>query len=144
MDMRDRLAIGLIGAGTLLSALPAAAQDVAPITIVINESPWFQGFAGLIDYYVETTGNEVDLDVNPFLGSIEKQRASARAPEGTIDLFITNARLMPEMYASGLVHTMDELAPDFELDPAISRFDDSVCWDQEKNSFDCETGKLSR
>ena len=96
MDMRDRLAVGLIGAGALFGA-PAIAQDVAPITIVINESPWFQGFAGLIDYYEETTGNEVDLDVTPFLGSIEKQRASARAPEGTIDLFITNARLMPEM-----------------------------------------------
>jgi multiple sugar transport system substrate-binding protein len=142
MPMRDRLAVGLIGAGALFGAPPAVAQDVAPITIVINESPWFQGFAGLIDYYEETTGNEVDLDVNPFLGSIEKQRASARAPQGTIDLFITNARIMPEMYASGLVHTMDELAPDFELDPAISRFDDSVCWDQEKKSFDCATGKL--
>jgi multiple sugar transport system substrate-binding protein len=142
MDMRDRLAIGLIGAGTLFSALPAVAQDVAPLPIVITESPWFQGFAGLIDYCVETTGNEVDLDVNPFLGSIEKQRASARAPEGTIDLFITNARIMPEMYDSGLVHTMEELAPDFELDPNISTFDDTVCWDFDKKSFDCETGKL--
>lgn len=36
MTMRDRLAVGLIGAGALFGALPAAAQDVAPITIVIN------------------------------------------------------------------------------------------------------------
>ena len=37
---------------------------------------------------------------------------------------------------------MDELAPDFELDPNISRFADSVCWDDAKKSFDCATGKL--
>jgi len=132
-------AAGLVSA---FDAGPARAQDVAPITIVINQSPWFKGFAGLIDYYEEQTGNEVELDVNPFLGSIEKQRASARAPEGTIDLFITNARIMPEMYDSGLVHTMDELAPDFEVDPNISTFDETVCWDFDKKSFDCETGKL--
>jgi len=137
-------ALCLVCGAALLGGMsvPAAAQEVAPITIVINQSPWFQGFAGLIDYYEEQTGNTVELDVNPFHGSIEKQRASSRAPEGTIDLFITNARLMPEMYASGLVHTMDELAPEFELDPNISRFDDSVCWDSEQRSFDCETGRL--
>ena len=135
---------GVSGAGLVgtLDTGPARAQDVAPLTIVVNQSPWFQGFAGLIDYYEEQTGNEVELDVNPFLGSIEKQRASARAPEGTIDLFVTNARIMPEMYDSGLVHTMEELAPGFELDPNISTFDDSTCWDFEKKSFDCATGKL--
>lgn len=143
MKNRNRLLACLLGIVSLAAPVSAlAADNVAPITIVINQSPWFNGFAGLIDYYEETTGNKVNLDVNPFHGSIEKQRASARAPEGTIDLFISNARIMPEMYASGLVHTMDELAPGFELDPNISRFDDSVCWDAEKKSFDCETGKL--
>jgi multiple sugar transport system substrate-binding protein len=130
---------GLVGA---LDTGPARAQDVVPLTIVVNQSPWFKGFEGVVDYYEEQTGNEVILDVNPFLGSVEKQRASARASEGTIDLFVTNASNMPEMYASGLVHTMEELAPDFVLDPNISTFDDTVCWDAEKKSFDCETGKL--
>jgi hypothetical protein len=46
MDMRDRLAIGLIGAGTLLGALPAGAQDVAPITIVITNRPGSRGLPG--------------------------------------------------------------------------------------------------
>ncbi len=143
MNTRNHLALGAVAALALTSAPAAlAVENVEPITIVINQSPWFKGFAGLIDYYEETTGNKVELDVNPFFGSIEKQRASARAPEGTIDLFVTNSRIMPEMYASGLVHTMDELDPDFALDPNISRFDDSVCWDAEKKSFDCATGKL--
>ncbi len=144
MKIYNRCLLGLACAAVLLSGvLPVlAVEKVVPITIVINQSPWFKGFAGLIDYYEETTGNKVTLDVSPFMGSIEKQRASARAPEGTIDLFVTNALLMPEMFNSGLVHTMDELDPNFELDPNVGRFDDSVCWDAEKKSFDCETGKL--
>ena len=143
MTTRNHLALGVVAALALTGAPAAlAVESVEPITIVINQSPWFKGFSGLIDYYEETTGNKVELDVNPFLGSIEKQRASARAPKGTIDLFVTNARIMPEMFASGLVHTMDELDPDFALDPNIGRFDDSVCWDAEKKSFDCATGKL--
>jgi len=138
---RSSLTAAALASTMFVAVGPAAAQE-APITIVINQSPWFAGFAGLIDYYEEETGNDVTLDVNPFHGSIEKQRASARASEGTIDLFITNARILPEMYASGLVHTMEEVAPDFELDPNISRFDGSVCWDDEKASFTCETGDL--
>ena len=91
------LSTGLAGAGAAL------AQDVAPITIVINQSPWFEGFRGLVEYYEEQTGNQVELDVNPFAGSIEKQRSSARAPQGTIDLFTEFGRLELEPGWIGLV-----------------------------------------
>jgi multiple sugar transport system substrate-binding protein len=111
---------------------PAQAQDAAPITIVINQSPWFEGFRGLVEAYEEETGNQVELDVNPFAGSIEKQRSSARAPEGTIDLFVMNSPILPEMYSSGLLHSMDELDPSFTLDPGVGTFDDTVYWDNEK------------
>jgi multiple sugar transport system substrate-binding protein len=132
---------GLSAAG-LWSSEPARAQDAAPITIVINQSPWYEGFRGLVEYYEEQTGNQVELDVNPFAGSIEKQRSSARAPEGTIDLFTMNSPILPEMYSSGLLHSMDELDPDFALEAGVDTFDDTACWDAEKSSFDCATGKL--
>lgn len=134
----------LAGAIVALSAFGAQAQvkSVEPFTLVINQSPWFAGFKNLVDYYTESTGNQVDMDVNPMPGAIEKQRNSARAPSSDIHLFITNAAIMAELWASGLVHSMDELDPDFALDEQISRFTDTVCWDSAKASYDCSTGKL--
>jgi hypothetical protein len=46
------------------------------------------------------------------------------------------------MYSSGLIHSMDELDPDFQLEPGVGTFDDTVYWDNEKGSFNAETGKL--
>ena len=133
-------ALALAGAG---APGPAAAQgDAVPFTVVINQSPWFDGFQRLVELYEEETGNRVELDVNPFAGSIEKQRSSARAPEGTLDLFVMNSPILPEMYSSGLIHSMDELDPDFELEAGVGTFDDTVYWDDEKGSFNAETGKL--
>jgi multiple sugar transport system substrate-binding protein len=142
---RGRTMAALLGSLVLAGAVPGLAtaqEQAAPITIVINQSPWFEGFRGLVERYEEETGNQVELDVNPFAGSIEKQRSSARAPEGTIDLFVMNSPILPEMYASGLIHSMDELDPDFRLEDGVDTFDDTVFWDNEKGSFDAETGKL--
>ena len=55
------------------------AAKVAPITIVINQSPWFDSFRKTVELYEKETGNKVELDVNPFAGSLEKQRNSVRA-----------------------------------------------------------------
>jgi len=69
---------------------PAAAQKQPPITIVINQSPWFGGFKGLVEAYEKQTGSTVSLDVNPFAGTLEKQRSSVRAKEGQFDLLLLN------------------------------------------------------
>ncbi len=129
-------------AAIALAGGQAVAQDQEPFTIVINQSPWFAGFEGVVEAYMEETGNEVILDVNPFRGLLEKQRNSARAPEGDIDMFVTNVAIMAEMWGSGLVHFMDELDAEFALAEEISDFDGTVCWDPEKESFDCESGRL--
>jgi multiple sugar transport system substrate-binding protein len=142
-----RLASSVVGIAAAcmtmtLGTAQAEVKSVEPFTLVINQSPWFAGFKGLVEHYVETTGNQVEMDVNPFTGSLEKQRNSARAPSSDIDLFITNVQIMAELWASGLLTTMDEIDPDFKLDPQISTFSDTVCWDTAKASFDCSTGKL--
>src|ERR1700761_1504067 len=69
----------------------AAAANVAPITIVINQSPWFDSFRKTVELYEKETGNKVELDVNPFAGSLEKQRNSVRAANGQYDLLIMNS-----------------------------------------------------
>ena len=76
------------GAGALALAgrLPAAfAQPgkAAPITVVINQSPWFGGFRQLVEQYEKETGNRIQLDVNPYAGSLEKIRVGCRWGSGS-------------------------------------------------------------
>ena len=125
-------------------ALPhrAAAQKQPPITIVINQSPWFGGFRGLVEVYEKQTGNKVNLDVNPFAGTLEKQRSSVRAKEGQFDLLLLNGLFFPEFYAGGFMVPLNELDPAFQLDPQVATFDDTPWWDANRKVVNRQTGKL--
>jgi multiple sugar transport system substrate-binding protein len=121
---------------------PLAAQDQPPITIVINQSPWFPGFQSVVELYEETTGNRVDLDVNPFAGSLEKQRTAVRAAESPFDLLIMNAGFFVEFYTGGFIEPLTNIDADFALSPDIYTFDDSTYWDPETGRISAETGQL--
>ncbi len=118
----------MAGAGAMLAGRAAAQAPAAPITIVVNQSPWFEGFRATVDLYRKQTGNAVALDVNPFAGSLEKQRSAARAAESPFDIFVINAGFFVEMYAGGFLRPLNEVDPAFKLDPAVYTFDDSVFW----------------
>ena len=45
---------------------PLHATTMAPLTIVINQSPWFDSFRKTVELYEHETGSKVELDVNPF------------------------------------------------------------------------------
>ncbi|MBI3455229.1 MAG: extracellular solute-binding protein [Candidatus Rokubacteria bacterium] len=137
------LALGVAIVATALGlAASAEAQKVAPITIVINQSPWFGGFRGLVEAYEKETGNRVTLDVNPFAGSLEKQRNSVRAKEGSYDLLIMNGLFFPEFYLGGFVVPLTNLDPGFKLDPQVATFDDTPFWDARTKTTNGKTGKL--
>ena len=121
---------------------PLAAQDQVPITIVINQSPWFPGFQSVVELYEEQTGNEVELDVNPFAGSLEKQRTAVRSETSPFDILIMNAGFFVEFYTGGFIEPLNNIDADFELNPDIYTFDDSVYWDPEGGRIDPESGSL--
>ncbi len=125
-----------------LASAPATAQDVAPITIVINQSPWFEGFRNIVELYEEETGNTVEIDVNPFAGSLEKQRNSVRADDGLYDILIMNSGWYAEMYHGGFVEPITDIDPTFELDPGIYHYDNTIFFDAETMTDNPETGKL--
>lgn len=129
-------ALLLAGAGA------GSAQDQVPITIVINQSPWFGGFQSVVELYEEQTGNEVELDINPFAGSLEKQRTAVRSDESPFDLLVINAGFFIEMYEGGFLEPLNQIDADFELSEDIYTFDDSVYWDGEASRIDAETGEL--
>jgi multiple sugar transport system substrate-binding protein len=138
-----RRLLGTTVCGALLAAAgAAAAQDQPPITIVINQSPWFPGFQSVVELYEETTGNTVELDVNPFAGSLEKQRTAVRSDESPFDLLIMNAGFFTEFYTGGFVEPLTDIDPDFALSEDIYDFDESVCWDAEARVLSCDSGQL--
>lgn len=134
--------MAVVGLTAAIAAGPAAAQKQVPITIVINQSPWFAGFARLVESYEKDTGNKVTLDVNPFAGAAEKQRNSVRAREGIFDLLPMNSAYLAEFYHGGFMTPLNEIDPGFRLDPEIIAYDDTAWWDEAKKTNTAATGKL--
>jgi multiple sugar transport system substrate-binding protein len=118
-----------------------AAAGVAPITIVINQSPWFESFRRTVESYEKGTGNKVELDVNPFAGSLEKQRNSVRASNGQYDLLIMNSGWFAGMYFGGFVEAITDIDPSFKLDPDVYTLGDTVYFDPAKKVM-TPAGKL--
>ncbi|MGJ8611533.1 MAG: ABC transporter substrate-binding protein [Octadecabacter sp.] len=118
------------------------AQDQTPINIVINQSPWLEGFAGLVELYETETGNDVTLDVNPYAGSLEKQRNAVRSEESEYDILIVNGIFYPDMYHGGFLEPLHNIDADFALDPQLYTYDDTICFDAIEKTVNCETGDL--
>jgi multiple sugar transport system substrate-binding protein len=134
---------GLGAAAAFMSStrLGWAAAKVAPITIVINQSPWFDSFRKTVELYEKESGNKVELDVNPFAGSLEKQRNSVRAAQGQYDLLIMNSGWFAEMYFGGFLEAISDIEPGFKLDPQVYTLGDTVFFDPAKKTM-TPAGKL--
>ncbi len=131
---------GVVAASVVPTLARAAAQ--APITIVVNQSPWFDGFRKLVETYTAETGNKVTLDVNPFEGTLQKQRNSVQAKEGTYDILPISGTFFPEFYHGGFLLPLQQIDPAFKLDPNVLTFDDTVFWDPQTRSTNAKTGQL--
>jgi multiple sugar transport system substrate-binding protein len=139
LSRRDAMA----GAAALAAAPTiASAAQVAPINIVINQSPWFDGFRKLVDAYVSETGNKVSLDVNPFDGVLQKARDSVHAPVGVYDLIPIAAPFVVEFYIGGFFRPPQEIDPAFRLDPQVFTMNDSVYFDAATHTMNAKTGTL--
>lgn len=139
--------ITLLTSTMLVSA--AQAQDSffdvgsqAPITILINPSPWFGGFEAVVDLYQEQTGNEVILDVTPFSGIVEKARNAVRDTESVYDLLNLDTSFNVEFYEGGFLEPLKAIDPTFELPPEVLTFGDSGYWSTEKDFRTADGGEL--
>ena len=133
--------IGASGLGLGAPTIGSAQGKVAPITVVINQSPWFDSFRKTVEVYEKESGNKVELDVNPFAGSLEKQRNSVRAKQGQYDLLIMNSGWFAEMYFGGFVEALSDIDPGFKLDADIFTLGDTVYFDPAKKTM-APGGKL--
>jgi multiple sugar transport system substrate-binding protein len=131
-----------VAAASLLSTTALMAQSEVPMNVVINQSPWLAGFAALADLYEEETGNEITLDVNPYAGSLEKQRNAVRSDESEYDLLIVNGIFYPEMYHGGFLEPLQNIDGDFKLDPQVYEYGGTPWFNAETKSIGKETGDL--
>jgi multiple sugar transport system substrate-binding protein len=138
---RRHVLAGAAAASVIGNFRYARAAAAAPITIVINQSPWFESFRKTVELYEKETGNKVELDVNPFAGSLEKQRNSVRASKGQYDLLIMNSGWFAEMYFGGFVEAISDVDSSFKLDPDIYTLNDTVYFDPAKKVM-TPSGKL--
>lgn len=143
---RSRLKALAIGA--VMALLGAAQADVAraadqpPIRVVINQSPWLAGFSAIVGEYEKTTGNKVALDVNPYAGSLEKQRNAVRASRSDFDLLIINGIFYSEMYHGGFLEPLKRIDAGFDIDPQLYTFDDTPWFDSKTKTVNRASGDL--
>ncbi|MDY7077338.1 MAG: extracellular solute-binding protein [Chloroflexota bacterium] len=116
-------------------------EGVLPVTILINDSPWFPGFETLVNLYQEETGNEVILNVTPFNGMLQKTRNAVQGAESEFDVINLNEAWYSQFYADGVMTPIKEIDPDFELDPEIIEYAWATRWDPEVN-FSTENGEI--
>jgi len=115
----------------------------APITILINASPWYDGFENVVDLYQKQTGNKVNLEVTPFPGMLQKGRDAVRNPGASpYDLININSTWTIEFYSGGFLEPLKEIDPDFKLPDQVYALGDAHCWDAAKQFRTCKTGKL--
>ncbi|MCC7452165.1 MAG: extracellular solute-binding protein, partial [Anaerolineae bacterium] len=113
--------------GAALSATPTGSlitfgktfQQVAPITILINDSPWFAGFEAIVKMYQQETGNKVNLSVLPFAGMLDKSRNAVQGKQSEFDILNLNEQWYMPFYANGWVAPIKKIDPDFKLDPEV-------------------------
>ena len=58
----------------LVVCLLASTATAAKLNMLINQSPWFDGFRKTLVMYEEETGETIELDVTPYPGMSEKIR----------------------------------------------------------------------
>jgi multiple sugar transport system substrate-binding protein len=113
-------------------------EKVEPITVLINDSPWFPGFEKLVNLYEEKSGNTVNLDVTPFNGMLEKTNNSVTAATSDHDILNLNEIWYSTFCKGGFITPINDIDPDFKIDPAIIEYDYSTRWNHEKQRSDAE------
>jgi len=128
-----------------LAAKPLLQQDIKayassvpkeePIRVLINDSPWFAGFAATVDQYTEATGNKVNLDVTPFPAMLEKARNSCVSGDSEYDVINVTEMNIQWFYNSGLVSKIKDIDPNFELSKEIISYSNAARWSKEKRAM---------
>ena len=116
-------------------------EEIVPITILINSSPWLPGFKALVNLYTKETGNKVILNITPFPGMLQKSRNAVQASTSEFDIINLNEQWYMLFYANGFVTPIKEIDPNFKLDPNIIEYEWATRWDP-KVHYSTKNGEI--
>lgn len=116
-----------------------SAQD--SLSILVHEAPWTPAFEAVIDAYQEQTGVQIDLNVTPYEGLLQKARNAATASESEFDILEIDEVWTGQFYAGGLVTPLRDIDPEFTFDPEIIEYGAVSRWNSETNAA-TEDGEL--
>ena len=135
---------GSAAAGVLISTMVGlgTAGAAEPITILINSSPWYDGFEAVVEQYESDTGNTVEIDRTPYAGVLEKARNAVRGDASPYDLVNLDNGWVVEFYSGGFLTPLDEIDPDFKLAPEVLTAGDSLYWNADKSWPTRDGGRL--
>ncbi|MCS3431293.1 extracellular solute-binding protein [Klebsiella sp. BIGb0407] len=118
---------------------PAYAEDVK---IVINQSPWLDGFKKTVAKYNQETGNNVTIDAVPYGGLLDKIRSSVRAKDGVYDALMIDINWLGEFYNGGFLTPVNKIDSQYKLPEPVLTFDDAIYWDNTRKVFNKQSGEL--
>jgi len=116
--------------------------SAAEVKIVINQSPWLDGFKKTAEKYERETGEKVSIDAVPYSGILERVRGSLRAPRGIYDLVMLDINWIAEIYSGGFLTPIEEIVPDYQLPDNVLDFDGALYWDNARGVMNARSGKL--
>ncbi len=131
-----------LGAAALVALMSSTAYAAEPITILINNSPWYGGFEAVVEKYEADTGNTVNIDRTPYPGVLEKARNAVRGEESPYDLVNLDNGWVVEFYSGGFLTPLTDVDPDFTLPPEVVTAGDSIYWNEELQWPTSDGGKL--
>lgn len=140
--LSKRISRKALGAAALAAFMSSSALAAEPITVLINNSPWYGGFEAVVEKYEADTGNTVNIDRTPFPGMLEKARNAVRGDDSPYDLVNLTAPWVVEFYTGGFLTPLNDIDPDFELGPEISTAGDAVYWNEETQWPTSDGGEL--
>jgi multiple sugar transport system substrate-binding protein len=150
LTRRSLLKTAAAGAGVSLLASTGAAkaagsriaapavhlnQKVDELTVIINSSPWMNGFKAMGDAYTKQSGVKIKLAAFPFNDVFPKERDAALNKTNDFDLYTLGESWVAFFYAGGLVRPIHELDPNFAFDSNIIQYSNLTKWNAEKKYF---------
>lgn len=110
-------------------------QNVEQLTIVINTSPWMEGFRRMTKMYTEQSGVSIELSGFPFDEVFNKERNAVLNETDEFDLFTLGESWVAFFYAGGYLRPIHELDPDFTFDDEVIQYNNLARWNAEQRYF---------